>query len=246
MSELNLGRIRIELIRGGVAPKFIERTIKELDTHYRELKNQAIIDGFSDSDASEKARMAIGNENILVNEVLSKPELKSYLWRFHKSIFVLGPLLTLVASIAVSLLVLISIFVYLPSITEMDPGTDPAFWIKALLEFISFFNFYLMPTLLAVFTIMLAKKRMVQLAWPIAGIVLLVIIGSGWAYSLSWPTEVAEGNMSFNCGYSFLPRAISGDHDLKNYIQILISLSLSFITWRIYQPFSSKSETISY
>ena len=190
--------------------------------------------------------MAIGNEDALVREVLSKPELKSYLWRFPKTIFVFAPLLAWVLSIAIFLLVLISIFTYLPLMSEMDPGTNPALWVKVLLEFLSVFNIYLMPILLAVCTILLAKQRMVRPAWPIAGIVLLTIFGSGWAYSLDWPTELAEGNISFNWGYSFLPRVISGDHDLKNYLQILLTLTFSFVAWRAYQPHGSSAQSISH
>jgi hypothetical protein len=237
MSELDFREMRVELIRGGVAPKYIERTLMELNTHYRELKNQAIIDGLAENEAQERARQAIGNESTLVKEILSKPELKSLSWRFPKTLFILAPLLALVLSIGIFLGVLILLFIYLPSMTEMDPGTSPALWIKMLLEISSIFNLYLMPSILAVFTILFAKQRMVDLKFPIIGIALLTIIGSGWAYSIEWPTAVAQGNMSFNWGYSFLPRYISGDHDMKNYVQIMVTLALSFIAWQVYNPF---------
>ncbi|MBT8147903.1 MAG: hypothetical protein KJN90_13685, partial [Gammaproteobacteria bacterium] len=70
-------------------------------------------------------------------------------------------------------------------------------------------------------------------------IVVLAVLGSGWAYTLSWPTEFTRGSLSINWGYSFLPRAIRGDHDLQNYLQILAALSLAALTWRFYRPFGS-------
>ena len=156
--------------------------------HCRDLTNQAISEGFTDSEAKEKAGAAIGDKNTLLREILNKPELKTWSWRFPKIIFVLGPLSAMVISITTFLILLVSIYSFLPTITEIDPGTNPSLRVKILLEFLSFFNFYLLTPLLAVCIVVWAKQRMVVLFWPIVGIVVLAIFGSGWAYMIDWPT----------------------------------------------------------
>ncbi|NQV69771.1 MAG: hypothetical protein HQ498_07070 [Pseudohongiella sp.] len=239
MSELNLQRMKIELIRGGVAPKFVKRTLAELDSHYRDLKSQAIADGFSATQAREKANADIGDEKILMREILHKPELKSWLWRYPKSIFVLSPVLILILSLITSGAIIFIVDYFLADFSGMSPGTEFPLWVKVLVEILSIFNFYLLTPILAVGMILIAKQRMIQLHWPIIGIVLLMFIGSGGSYELNWPTPLEQGNLIVNWGYSFMPRAFRGYHDLQNYLSMLSTIVLCTIAWRTYRPFKT-------
>lgn len=236
MAELNLQRMRIDLIRGGVAPKFINRTLAELSAHYSDLKSQAIADGFSEKDAREKANKAVGDEKTLTNEILNKQELKSWLWRYPKSIFLLAPLLILILSILVFGVLVFLIDKFSPEIIQLLAGTDSPLWAKSLIELVSFFMVYVLTPMLAVGIIVVAKQRMIQFHWPIMGMALLMFVGCGWGYSINWPTEATGGNINFNWGYSFFPRAIRGQHDLHNLMNMLTTISLAAITWWVYRP----------
>ncbi|MEX0964116.1 MAG: hypothetical protein WDZ52_08790 [Pseudohongiellaceae bacterium] len=95
---------------------------------------------------------------------------------------------------------------------------------------------YLVTPLLALATVALAKRRVVDPFWPAIGIVLLTVIGSGWAYGITWPTAEGTGSFKLNWGFSFLPRVVRGEHDWQNFLQIFFTLAAAAVFWRFYDP----------
>ena len=236
MSLINWRSIRYQLLKGGIAPSDTVRTIRELKEHYSDLINRAIEDGISEREAEQRASLALGDEQTLVAEFLNKPELRSFSSRHPKVSYLLGPTTTALASIGVFALLLYFLASSRTWLSSMSAGVEIAWWEKVLLEGLLIFNCYLLVPLLAIATVVFAKQRITKPLWPALGILVLVILGSGWAYTLSWPTDALRGSLSINWGYSFLPRAIRGDHDLQNYIQIILALALASIAWRFYDP----------
>lgn len=234
MLGLDLQKMRIELMRGGVAPKTIERTLQELSGHYNDLRDQALSEGLPVSEASAKALASIGDEKTILKEILMRPELKSLSGRFPKLVFLFGPTLAAVFTILVFAFSMLALGE--ASSWSMENGGELAMAEKLLIEGLLGFNCYLLTPLLAIATVRFAKQRMTHFRWPAVGIVLLAVMGSGFAYSIGWPTASEAGTLSINWGYSFLPRAIRGDHDLLNLMQILVTLTMATYAWRIYQP----------
>ena len=239
MSELNWKNIRYQLLKGGMAPKYIDRTIRELKEHGLDLKNKALADGVPEREAELNASMALGDEQSLVNQFLNRPELRSFTSRYPKIFYLIGPTLAALASLGL----FASLLFYLGStrtwFSTMSAGTDIAFLDKFLVEGLLFFNCYLMVPSLVIATVVFARQRMVARLWPLLGIITLTVLGSGWAYTLHWPTDAVNGALHINWGYSFLPRSIRGDHDLQNYMQIAITLLLAAVTWRLYDPWKN-------
>lgn len=241
MSGMNWNYMRYELLRGGVKTKYIDRTLNELKSHYTDLKQQGIADGLSEHDANARAKASIGDEHTLLSEILSKPELRSVIWRFPKSVFSIGPTLT---AIAFTLMTLIVFFGYLNSATwfgDASAGMHVLTWEKLLVSGVLAFNCYVLTPLVAIGTVILAKQRHINFFWPAVGIVVLAIIGSGWAYVIVWPADTLAGSLNINWGYSFFPRAIRGDHDLQNFGQIIFTLIITAVCWRAYHPLPSDS-----
>ena len=244
MAELNLHKMAYQLACGGVAPKYIKRTLSELNSHLKDLKNQALGEGFSPAEANEKALAAIGDEKTLVQEILGKRELKSWLWRFPKLSFILLPVLIIIVSIFLFGVCLYLLANYFPELFEMSAGTIIPIWARAFIEIWSMLNFQLLAPLVGVGMILLAKQRLIPLRWPIIGMVLVLFIGSGWGYEIYWPTATTEGSLNMSWGYSFLPRGFRDGHDLQNYLNMLATISLSAITAWLYRPHSIIKEKI--
>jgi len=245
MSVINWRNIRYQLLKGGIAPGKIDRTIRELQEHYLDLKNKALEDGVSEREAEQRASAALGDEQTLVVEYLNKPELQSFTSRFPKVFFLFGPTIAALASLGI----FASLLYFLAStrswFSNMSAGADIAVWEKILIEGLLVSNCYLVVPLLVIATVVFAKQRMATLLWPALGILALAVLGSGWAYTLSWPTDALRGSLSINWGYSFLPRGIRGDHDLQNYVQIFLTLFLATIVWRYYDPTRTLRSEIS-
>ena len=80
-----LTRIRLELLEGGVAPRFVERTILELKEHYSDIVDAALDSGATRAEAAARAREALGTDASIVAAVLAEPSLLSFERRWPRS-----------------------------------------------------------------------------------------------------------------------------------------------------------------
>lgn len=233
MSELNWRELRACMLKNGIAPKYARRTVLELKSHFVELQSRAIDEGLSEAAAKQRARSEIGDEATILKEVLSKPELRSIPSRFPRLFFSVIPTLSLLFTFSLALFLFLAAY---ESWNAIEAGSELAAWQKLLVQACFLAACYLLVPCYALVTIAIAKARFVNPFWPAMGIVLMVFLGSSWAYTLDWPTANSAGAFSMNWGYSFFPRALRGDHDLQNYLQILITLAASVAFWRMYDP----------
>jgi len=234
MSELNWQELRVSMLKNSVAPKYARRTILELKSHFAELKSRAIEEGLSEIAAQQRARSEIGDEATILKEVLSKPELRSIPSRFPRSFFAIVPTLSLLLTFGFTVLLFLLAY---ESWSAIDAGRELAAWQKLPVQAWFLASCYLLVPCYALVTIAIAKARFISPFWPAVGIVIMVFLGSSWAYTLDWPTAEQTGEFSMNWGYSFFPRALRGDHDLQNYLQIVITFAAAVIFWRLYDPY---------
>lgn len=237
MSELNWQELRVGMLKNGIAPKYARRTILELKSHFAELKSRAIDEGLSEVAAKQRARSEIGDEATILKEVFSKPELRSIPSRFPRVFFAVVPTLSLLFTFGLTLFLFIVAY---ESWNAVGAGKELAGWQKIPVQVWFLASCYLLVPCYALVTLAFAKARFINPFWPAAGVVIMVFFGSSWAYTLDWPTAESAGAFSINWGYSFFPRALRGDHDLQNYLQILITLAVAIVFWRMYDPLRSE------
>lgn len=84
MRDQQLESLRLELLSSGVAPRYVERTIEELEDHYVDLENAALACGLSLDEAARCAREALGGERALVAAILARPELLTFSTRWPR------------------------------------------------------------------------------------------------------------------------------------------------------------------
>lgn len=70
-----------QLLDAGIAPKFAERLRRELEDHYRDLEREALADEHSAVAAELEARRRLGTSELIAHEFLSRPELRSWVYR---------------------------------------------------------------------------------------------------------------------------------------------------------------------
>ena len=78
MPSREFDALRLELLRGGVSPIYVERTIIELGEHYEDLERDALGAGMSREEAAQAARTMLGSEQTILQAVLARPELLSW------------------------------------------------------------------------------------------------------------------------------------------------------------------------
>jgi hypothetical protein len=81
MPEPRFEGLKEDLLRGGIAPYYVNRTLLELREHYADLEADALGTGLSPHQAATQALAALGSEERLAHAVLARRELKSWVAR---------------------------------------------------------------------------------------------------------------------------------------------------------------------
>jgi hypothetical protein len=76
--------LRLELLRSGVAPVYVERTILELAEHLEDLESTGLAAGLSADEAARAALATLGNEHAITAAVLARPELLTFSTRYPR------------------------------------------------------------------------------------------------------------------------------------------------------------------
>jgi hypothetical protein len=84
MRDARLESLRLELLRGGVNPLYVDRTIVELGEHYADLESAALAAGQTPADAARSAAAALGNPSELAAAILARSELLSFSTRWPR------------------------------------------------------------------------------------------------------------------------------------------------------------------
>jgi hypothetical protein len=70
--------LRLELLRGGAAPVYVERTVLELLEHYTDLESDARAAGLDAAAAEQRACEQLGEHRAIAAAVLARPELQAW------------------------------------------------------------------------------------------------------------------------------------------------------------------------
>jgi hypothetical protein len=76
--------LRLELLRSGVTPVYVERTILELAEHYSDLESAALASGLSADEAARTALATLGSERAIAAAILMRPELLTFSTRYPR------------------------------------------------------------------------------------------------------------------------------------------------------------------
>jgi hypothetical protein len=78
MPDREFHELRGQLLNGGIARIYVDRTILELREHRADLEGDALAAGLSIAAAKEAARMALGSEQAISAAILARPELRAW------------------------------------------------------------------------------------------------------------------------------------------------------------------------
>jgi hypothetical protein len=84
MHNIDLSHLRSRLLRWGVAPRHVRRTVVELEDHFDDLVEQGMDSGLDRLAALESARTALGDLDDIANAVRAQPELRSWAFRYPR------------------------------------------------------------------------------------------------------------------------------------------------------------------
>jgi hypothetical protein len=187
MREPDFHSLRERLLREGVAPKHVRRTIAELRDHHTDLFAEAFAGGCSIENAEREASIRLGDEDCLAAEILARPELRSWGHRWPWIAYWVTPTFLLgLAFAALPLLLGVSQVVRTDQGTFSDRwGSPTAVW--SVSGAIRLFYSFGLPVLLAAACCFAAGQRRVALRWPLIGVIIASIVGGAIQFNVVWP-----------------------------------------------------------
>lgn len=80
------------LLRSGVAARHVSRAISELRDHFEDIACEVAENGATPKSASQQASERIGDVELIAQQYLSRPELKSWIYRHPQMARIVLPL----------------------------------------------------------------------------------------------------------------------------------------------------------
>lgn len=96
MPDPDLAGLHYHLLRSGVAPRHVRRTVAELSDHFDDLLQNELRDGCDPVAASDRALSALGDLRDVAAAVRAQPELRSWSHRMPYLALLIYPLTCLV------------------------------------------------------------------------------------------------------------------------------------------------------
>jgi hypothetical protein len=84
MRDERFESLRLELLRSGVTPVYVERTVLELTEHYSDLESAALASGLGADEAARVARDTLGDEHTIAAAILAHPQLLTFSTRYPR------------------------------------------------------------------------------------------------------------------------------------------------------------------
>lgn len=181
------------MIAGGVDPKYVKRTVQELQDHYDDLKDSSIRNGLSEAEADREAEEKIGNLHDIAVEATNKRELRSWISLHPKTTFIGGPFLAFVLATAA----LIGVVFILTLVLKPDElFTFPyPLWFVAFMNLLAFTNMYVIPGLLAATFVLIARDRLTPKNLVVASVLISAFLTSLLAWRVVFPEGPGEMGM---------------------------------------------------
>jgi len=189
------------LLRAGIAPRQVKRLVAELEAHFADLVAELRTAGLSQAESESQAAARLGTEDVLVTDILARPELQSWARRWPWLAFVLLPLLTLPVQFVLSMLAAVGVVAFSTQVlglSALHPGAVP--WVVRVLQA---YAVWIAPMVAAGAACVLAVRSGAPVAWPIIGSALIALLGATTNAGFEWSPTVPRGALSAGIGLHF-------------------------------------------
>jgi hypothetical protein len=188
------------LPQAGIAPRHVKRLIAELEAHFLDLVVELRSTGLSQEESESQAAVRLGTEDILVANIIARPELQAWARQWPWLAFVLLPLLVVPVQFAFSMAVAAGVFSFssrVLGLTPVHPGV-----VLSVVGGLQAYGTWIAPVLTAGAACFLALRLGAPVAWPIVGCALIALVGASTNASFEWSPAVPRGVMSGGIGFN--------------------------------------------
>ena len=199
MSIRRFAPLAERLLRAGVAPRHVARIASELESHFEDLVAEERATGLSACESEARAAARLGSDDAIAASIIERDELRSWCGRRPWLAFTLLPFLGLPLTFVLSMAAAMGAFefaVHLLGNSWEHPGLAPL-----VCEAIEGFALWLAPAMIAGVVCILAARQRVPALWPIAGCVVIALLGALTNAEFSWSQSHPQGTLSAGIGF---------------------------------------------
>lgn len=229
MGKDNLIQMKNTLLQGGVAYKHVRRFIAELKDHSLDLEHEATINGSDARAAKGEASSRIGDPELLVQEMLQRPELKSYVARYPRICKVLAVVMPVIFYLFINVLLILMIvgiakLVGSGSIANTEAITPVPDLVIFIITMLKYVVLYVTPIILIFIVVSYAVHNQMDPKYYGLGVLLMVVLSSSVFVNLIWPDPINEIQGSINVSINI----VNGIFPPEFFIRIAAALLLVF------------------
>jgi hypothetical protein len=188
------------LVRGGIAPRRARRALREFAEHRSDIVRERLSLGESAADSEFAADARLGTTKALVDTMLACPELKSWYRRRPWVAFALAPVGVFCALfVGLTLLILSLVNVYKATLGELHAAPSLLHWISNCVAHLATWG---IPIAVSGAFALAAIRRRESSLWPMAGVLLICMIGGCTNFDLVLPSASDTPGLTIGIGFS--------------------------------------------
>jgi hypothetical protein len=188
------------LVRGGIAPRRARRALREFAEHRSDIVRERLSLGESAADGAFAADERLGSAKALVDNMLARPELKSWYRRRPWVAFALAPVGVFCALfVGLSLAILSVVNLYKATLGDLPAAPSLLQWISNCVAHLATWG---IPIAVSGALALAAIRRRESSLWPAAGVLLVCMIGGCTNFDLVLPSASATPGLTIGIGFS--------------------------------------------
>lgn len=214
------------LLREGISPRHVRRTVFELKGHFEDIVAELQASGLPQEQCRLEASRRLGSDDVIVSSMAAHPELKSRVRRWPWLAFGFFPIVLFIALLALSSAPLVVVATIARQYFVMDPQWGAL--IQKLGSSAMFLILCAVPLIAAGACCVIAESRRARRLWPITAVVIVALLGAATNASFVWPTDGTQGQLGAGFGFS--------TETLMQYsLRALVTMTVVLIPYFLYQ-----------
>jgi hypothetical protein len=188
------------LVRGGIAPRRARRALREFAEHRSDIVRERLSLGESAEEGALAANARLGTAQLLVDQMLARPELKSWYRRRPWAAFALAPVGIFCALFVGLALVTLSVVGLSKTVLgDLHAAPSLLYWISKGVAQMAIWG---IPIAVSGALALAAVQRRESSLWPAAGVLLICMIGGCTNFDLVLPSASASPGLTIGIGFS--------------------------------------------
>jgi magnesium-transporting ATPase (P-type) len=199
MHDRRFREVAAQLVNAGVSPRRVRRLVAELTDHCDDLREELLATGLSREEADTEAVARLATD-AMVEDVLARPELRSWVRRWPWISFTVVPIAMFAVLFVATLAALVFSIDFAVNSLGLDFGGSTG--LRSFARAVAGFAVWVLPIAAASACCALALSRRAPAIWTMVGVLLISSIGALTNAQVEFPPAAPHGVVGAGIGFS--------------------------------------------